>query len=267
MFAVTGVIFFLLASLALGTGCISQQTRHGGQIDIAALLLRYDENNRKPSPLVEYVGRLPEVLIYPDGLFMVTDGNCTEGKPKSRWLAVHLSPTQLTNILAKLCSHEAFWTLENRYNLVRGYDLPACQVTLRIPGQREKRVGVVGWMENQYLDTEKPPQEFVDFVEALSSIRPEGLHVWDPGYVEVQFWDYGYAPGRSLKWPTKWPSLRSQLVHDKWDGKVMIFPSHLVRDLDAFLATGSDYSAVLIDGWKTTASYRWPIPGEQTSFK
>ncbi len=261
---------FLLAVLVLGAGCASQSMKHGGKIDNAALLLRYDENNRKPSPIVEYLGRSPEVLLYPDGLFMISDSCQAEGKPKSPWLAGHLTPNQLTNLLAGLCSMEGFWGLQKRYVLVRGYDLPSCHVTLRIPGRPEKTVGVVGWMSTnsapcvvtQKLGTGEPPKEFVEFAEALTRIRPDGLGAWDPGYLEIEFSDYSNALG-TLKWPAKWPSLNSPLVRERWGDKIMIFPSERAPELDAFLATRSDYTAVLIDDWKTAVGYRWPLPGEK----
>jgi hypothetical protein len=260
--------FILLAALVLyASSCTTEPTRHG-LIDAEVLLRRYHDNRQKPLPIVTYVGNAKEVLLYPDGLFMVTDEWRAEGQP-SRWLAVRLSPTQMTNLIAGLCAKEGFWKLENRYVLARGYDLPVCNVSLRIPGRPEKRVGVIGWLSGgsapfvlkERLGDGKPPKEFADFVDDLTRIRPEGLQVWDPGYVEVEFSDYSYALG-TLKWPADWPSLRSPLVHEKWGSKIMIFPSELVTDLDGFLAKRSDYTAVLIGGWKTAVGYRWPLPGE-----
>jgi hypothetical protein len=266
----------LLAVLALCSSCTTESTTRR-QVDPEALLRRYVENNQKPSPIVEYRGGLVEVLVYPDGLFMVADEGSAEGQPKSRWQAVNLSPTQLTNVLAGLCSKEGFWRLNERYVLARGYDLPRCYVRLRIPEHPEKTVGVVGWISagsapfvlKERVGTGKPPQEFVDFVGALTRIRPEGLHPWDPGYVEIEFSDYGNALGRPLKWPAEWPSLQSPLVRERWGSKTMIFPSELVIELDAFLAKRTDHTAVLIDDWKTSVGYRWPLPAEmkQTTLK
>lgn len=264
------MLLLVLIGAVLSAGCAAHHTRHAGEIDVKALLARYDENNQEPVPVVEYmIDAYPQVLIYPDGLLLTTAGDSAES-PSGR-LTARLPGNVLTNILEDLSAHEGFWKLEDRYRLTRWTDQPGCHVTLRIAGRPPKTVGVYGRMTNQHPEDKKPPQDFVDMVAALSRIRAQGLKAWDPGYVEVEFWDYSYAPGRSVKWPTSWPSLSGPLTRHvkEYNSKIMIFPSELLPKLDALLAQRSDYSAVLIDGWKAAVSYRWSMPGEKkwTSFR
>lgn len=264
------VAVFLVVALVLGTGCAGHQTRHAWEIDPKAFLACYEENNQAPVPVAEYmIDAYPQVLIYPDGRLLVPDTNPAESS--SGLLTVRLSPSSLTNVLEDLSAHEGFWKLENRYRLTRWTDQPDCHVTLRIPGHSEKTVGVYGRMTKKHLEDADPPQDFVEMVAALRRLRPEGLKAWDPGYVEVEFWDYSYAPGRSVEWPGSWPSLNGPLTREvkEYNIKVMIFPSELLPKLDSLLAQRSDYSAVRIAGWKAAVSYRWSMPGEKkwTSFR
>jgi hypothetical protein len=126
---------------------------------------------------------------------------------------------------------------------------------------------VYGKLEKAYPDDTNAPNEFREVTTLLSKIRPSSSVPWDPGYVELGFADYSYAPGPSIKWPSNWPPLTSPLVRDLKGlviQKVMIFPSEYLTELDAFLKKEPELGAVLIGNWKTSVGYRWPLPAEKS---
>jgi hypothetical protein len=101
----------------------------------------------------------------------------------------------------------------------------------------------------------------------LERLTPREITPWDPGYVEVYWSDYSYAPNQSLVWPEDWPGLSSPLTRQGKAGDLikyyLVFPSSKVAELDRLLARRPQLGAILIDGWKGSAHYRWPLPNEK----
>ncbi|MEQ1843368.1 MAG: hypothetical protein ABL994_23425, partial [Verrucomicrobiales bacterium] len=169
-------------------------------------------------------------------------------------------------MLAKIESQDAFWELAPNYSLTRWSEQPQNVVSLRLPGKEPKSVSVYGQLIASARDHEAPPSAFVSCIELLKSLIPQETTPWDPGYVEIGWADYGYAPGRSLDWPKDWPGLDGPLARPaknwviKW---IVLFPSSGLDDLDAFLARRLEKGAILVNGKKLSGGYRWPLPGEK----
>ena len=102
--------------------------------------------------------------------------------------------------------------------------------------------------------------------EALARIDLErsGSGVpWLPGKVEVMFWPYEYAPDESNIWPKDWPGLNAKDTRKRGEDSFSVFlPSEKLPELMKFLASRKPRGAVLIDGKKMAASFRFPFPGE-----
>lgn len=87
---------------------------------------------------------------------------------------------------------------------------------------------------------------------------------WLPNRVEVMLWPYEYAPEESIVWPQKWPDLSATITVKRGEGSYSVFlPSEELPALREFLAKRRPRGAVLIDGKKMSASFRFPFPREE----
>jgi hypothetical protein len=222
----------------------------------------YAANNRDDLPLVSWMNwGMPQFLLYSDGLLMVANQHS-----KSRLAIARFSEQELSGVLKILSAKDAFWLLSPSYELTTWSDQPLHVITVRIPGKKVLGVSVNGDLKPRMEGDENPPPAFTEFVAALSAVTPETMKPWDPGYVEIVWSDYDYAPDRSLLWPEEWPGLDSPLARP-WKNNViktiMVFPSSHLAELDAFLARRTERGAILISGKKMHGHYRWPLPGEK----
>lgn len=235
------------------------------EFDIPKLQALYRENNRQEAPLVSYMmATIPILLIYPDGTFIV--GSTNSAANPSGLLTAKVSRDRLRDILDELAAFDEFWKLKEGYSLSEATDQIAYIVAIRVPGREPKSVWVYGEPIPPDEPDLKPPPAYSDIVDCLTTIRPEGLKPWDPGYVELYFADYGYAPEASLRWPESWPTLDSPLarpVKGLIIQHLLVFPTERLPELDAFLKQRRETGAILIDDWKSSAHYRWSLPGEK----
>jgi hypothetical protein len=226
----------------------------------------YAANNKEQLPTVSLMDwGTPLFLLYPDGRLLV--GSHRSKRPDF----ASLSESELSEVLSRISRVKGLWSLSANYDLSPSgttvSDQPLLVLTLRVPGLKEKHVSVYGNLEAPFPGSSHPPEAFATLLRLLPALIPKDMQPWDPGYVEIYWSDYGYAPDPSAAWPKTWPGLSSPLVRrGKDDGLIkyfMIFPSSMVAELDRFLAGRPQRGAVLIDGWKGSANYRWPLPNEK----
>lgn len=249
--------------------------------DEEALKRSYAANNKSELPIVSWINHgSAKFLLYADGAVMVADP-----RSKSRLAGGRFSDEELQSAIVRLSLQQEFWTLDSFYKLSTWNHDPLNVVKLRLPGKQSHSVSVYGLIEpREILDRVRtnaelvrigflknetvvsPPAAFVGLLRLLDTIRPKQLSPWDPGYVEILWSDYGYAPENSIVWPSGWPDFESVLVRPMSNTvitKIMIFPSEQLEQLDAFLAQRLVRGAILISGKKMSASYRWPLRGEK----
>lgn len=230
--------------------------------DQARLQRVYAANNSDELPLVSWMDwGIPKFVLYADGTIIAA-----EQAPKKGLVSMQLGADELQRLLSSLSTQEAFWSLGSKYELSRASDQPLSVVTVRIPGKKRKSVSVYGRLQPRSADGSKPPEAFMQFIDALAAQTSGRMTRWDPGYVEILWSDYGYAPDRPLPWPAEWPGFESPLVRStniELIPKIMIFPSSELPALDDFLAQRPERGAILINGRKMSAHYRWPIRSEK----
>lgn len=229
--------------------------------DPAGLQQAYAANNAKTLPIVSLMdGGTPLFLLYPDGRLLV--GNRQSNRPGFARITDH----DLQVLTALLTPLDDFWQLSAHYNLTEWTHQPEHVLTLRLPGRPEKSVSVYGALDARF-PAPMPPPAFTTMLRLLERLTPRELTPWNPGYVEVYWGDYSYAPDQSLEWPKDWPGLSSPLTRQGKAGDLikyyLVFPSSKVAELDQLLARRPKHGAILIDGWKGSAHYRWPLPNEK----
>ena len=256
-------VFAFLSALATCQPGLSQ----AGLYSIPDLQLAYAANNKDQLPAVSLMDRgTPLFLLYPDGRLLV--GRRGAKRPEF----ASLSDSELSDVLSKISMiAEGLWGLSGDYDLspngVVISDQQTHVLTLRVPGMQEMRVSVYGNLDTPFQGSLSPPTAFTALLKLLPTLIPKRTHPWDPGYVEIYWSDYSYAPDPSVLWPRAWPGLSSPLVRRGKEGDgieyFMIFPSSMLDDLERVLASRAQRGAVLIDGWKGNANYRWPLPNEK----
>jgi hypothetical protein len=222
----------------------------------------YAANNGVDLPLVSWMDwGIPKFLLYSDGSLMIEDQHS-----KSRLVVAHLSKQELRDTIKRLSAQDAFWLLLPDYKLTTWSDQPLHVITVRLPGRKAVCVSVYGDLRPGTQTERAPPVVFTEFIAALAGVTPAKMAPWDPGYVEIIWSDYDYAPDKSLSWPKEWPGLDSSLGRP-WKGDlikaVLVFPSSHLAELDAFFAQRPERGAVLINGKKMSGHYRWPLRGEK----
>jgi hypothetical protein len=233
-----------------------------GAFELDSLQHLYAKNNSNEPPVVSWTDwGTAKFPLYSDGTIIAADR-----KSKSGLAATLLGPDELRAALSAVSAKETFWLLDSKYRLTERSEQQLNIVSVRVPGREHYKVSVYGRLKPRSNEDSKPPPAFTEFVETLSALIPEKMQPWDPGYVEILWGDYDYAPDRSLRWPSEWPGFDSSLVRPMTNAviqKIMIFPSSKLPELDAFLARRLERGAILISGRKMSASYRWPLPGEK----
>jgi hypothetical protein len=229
---------------------------------VPALQRAYAANNQDQLPTVSLMdGGIPLFLLYPDGRLLV------RSRRSKRPGFATLSDSELSEVLAKISCVEGLWSLSGHYDLTPWSDQPEHVLTLRIPGRPEKCISVYGNLDAPLQGSSLPPEAFATLMRLLPTLVPKEMQPWDPGYIEVYWSDYSYAPDPSVPWPEAWPGLSSPLVRRGKQGDViryyMVFPSSMLDDLERVLASRPQRGAILIDGWKGSANYRWPLPNEK----
>ena len=256
------MMFFRLRAALLLMASTLWFSAQADEFNLAELKRAYAANNAEALPTVSFMrGGIPLFLLYPDGRLLV--GNRQSKRPGF----VQLSAKEYAFALSQLAPNDDFWRLSGKYNLAPNLsDQPEHVLTLRLPGKPAKEVSVYGALDAPFPAT-LPPHAFTVVRNILPQLTPTELQPWDPGYVEINWSDYSYAPDQSVAWPEGWPGLSSPLARsggpDDLIKYYLIFPSAKVAELDEFLASRPERGAILLDGWKGSANYRWPLPNEK----
>lgn len=248
--------FLFLSAIALigasVTGCAADA------IDVDEVKRAYAVNNQADLPVVRWLTwGTPKFILYPDGELIVPNS-----RAKSRMGKANLSPQDFSAAAAKIGAQLEFWKLAPSYRLTRQSEQPLNIVSLRLPGREAITVRVYGPLTARSKDDESAPTAFTSFLDVLNSLIPPDTVPWDPGYVEIGWGAYDYAPDGGLDWP----KLEGPLARPVKPGVtqwIVLFPSSLVDDLDAFLARRLVRGAIVIDGRKVSGSYHWPMRGEK----
>ena len=112
------------------------------------------------------------------------------------------------------------------------------------------------------------PAEIRESLLRIDAQRKHEGDAWLPNRVEVMLWPYEYAPEESLVWPKKWPGLSATSTAKRGEDSYSVFlPSEELAALREFLAKRRQRGAVLIDGKKMSASFRFPFPKEELWMK
>jgi len=86
---------------------------------------------------------------------------------------------------------------------------------------------------------------------------------WLPERVEVMLWPYDHAPEESVPWPEGWPDLSAATTVKRGsDSYSVIVPAAKLAPLRELLALRRPKGALLVEGRKMSAAFRFPFPGE-----
>ena len=211
----------------------------------------------------------PRVAVYEDGEVIFV-------KKVADRLAYHhvkLGKGDLDRVRAQIAPVVARRDLKPWYDMAPGVtDQPQAMLYLR-DGAREMATSVYGLMAagtelpafTRFANAPEatpPPSELIRLHSWLSELDYTGSEEWTPRYVEVMLWDYSYAPDSSIVWPKEWPSLHSPRAVERGRSYSIFLDGSQLPKLRAFLATREERGAVLVDGKKMAASFRYAFPGE-----
>ncbi|SDD33451.1 hypothetical protein SAMN04488071_0386 [Kordiimonas lacus] len=110
------------------------------------------------------------------------------------------------------------------------------------------------------------PADIIDLWDFAMSGHWEHAEPWTPSHLEVMFWPYEYAPGKSIEWPEAWPGLDHTTTLERREDSFSVYlPSSEAEAFEALVKSMPPKTAVLIDGRKMAVSYRLPFPHEVPS--
>lgn len=102
------------------------------------------------------------------------------------------------------------------------------------------------------------------FLTRVEKEREKEGEAWLPESIEVMLWPYEYAPDESIIWPAEWPDFESETTRKRGEDSYSIYlPAKTYPDLKKLLSTQKEKGAVLLNGKKMAASYRFPFPHEE----
>src|SRR4051794_18388427 len=165
-------------------------------IKIAQIKNDYAANNQHEVPLVAWTegGGAPGVkfLLFANGDVLVPNA-----RAKSRLGKGRLGPETVRAVVAKLEAQDKFWALSSRYADPNGLIVegPETTISLRLPRKRSITVSLDAAVTSGE-STQLPPRAFRQCMKLLKTFIPAHTTPWDPGYVEIGWSDYSYAPER-----------------------------------------------------------------------
>ena len=203
----------------------------------------------------------PRVAVYETGevIYLKVVGESAD------YRHFQLAPAAFSQLERRLGPVLALAGLKSFYDIAPGVtDQPRSQFYLR-DGAHEATAAVYGLMApttrlpgyTSFPGAGAPdvlPRELLEIDDARST-------TWIPSYLEVELWDYSYAPEASVHWPKDWPGLDTAGVKRGTSFSIFLPGSQLPR-LRALLASRPAKGAVEVSGNKMMASYRYCFPGE-----
>ena len=213
----------------------------------------------------------PTFALYDDGSVIWLRDKPTKDEPFSRGTTASASAALKEVIpydLAKLADHyeltswtdqptTVIWTSKKRisiYGRWRDTPRPAAESNpqLKEIAERDKKM----W--------DSLPSELRATLLRIDDQRKQEGAAWLPDRVEVMLWPYEYAPEESIVWPKTWSGLAAtSTVRRGSDSYSVFLPAVELAALRDFLAKRRQRGAVLIDGKKMSASFRFPFPREE----
>ena len=205
----------------------------------------------------------PRIVVYDDG--QVVYQKIEKGK-RPVYMHVQLVSNEFAAVTNKLAQKSNVSGLKTFYNVAPNMtDQPETMLFLAL-GKKVFVTTVYG-LYTPFVGGSRAanlPQQIMDLHTYLTSLKFPAATPWDPSFVEVMLWDYGYAPDESIKWPKEWPGLVSSnsYLHDGNSMYSIYLPGSELPKLRDFLKTRKEKGAVEVDGRKWAVSYRYVFPGE-----
>ena len=205
----------------------------------------------------------PRVAIYANGDAIYVDGDRKGGGYRFK----RLSPQELEAVRQQASKVFRGTQLKHRYDMRGTTDQPVAEfyfhdakgfVATDVVGLECESSKPNPWERK----VAPPPRELLDLNASLCSLNFPGSEKWSPTYAEVMMWDYHYAPGRSVPWPTAWPGLESSRTIRRGEDYSIFMDGAALPQLEAFVHGIPPKSAVSIDGKKMSVSIRIPLPSE-----
>lgn len=164
-------------------------------INVLELNRAYAQNNQESLPVVSLMKwGTPLFVLYSDGRLVAGDQNSR--RPRF----TQLSEYEMADVMSKISTVEGLWSISADYNLTPNTsDQPLHVLTLRIPGKIQKSVSVYGNLDNPSPTDPRPPKAFMSVLDLIAKLTPPKMKPWDPGYIEVYWGDYSYAPDQRRK--------------------------------------------------------------------
>lgn len=245
----------------------------------------------KRNPWLMVIGSdSPVFSYYPDGtvIFLNAEG---------RYYTANIDGTPAEAMLQSLMA--AMQPREKSVRMSMYSDQPRYEFVIR-DGNAQKTAGIYGDFDQASLDAERQQRQVYFEERCINSdvgrnctqlsqqleeqpILPADLadlwtfamsgnwvdaKPWTPDYIEVMFWPYEHAPGKSVVWPDRWPGLEHSTTRKRGGNAFSVYlPQSEAEAFKALLASKPERSAVLVEGHKMSVSYRLPFPHELTGIE
>lgn len=172
---------------------------------------------------------------------------------------VVLSSSDLQDLLAKFQMTDTFFLRSKRFSASESTDQPTCVLLTNL--DTLKRFSIYGNMEDAGTRARVPRQLDVIY-ELVHSFEDDQAVDWIPDKIEIMLSAYDNALGKPIPWPANWPDLNSARSR-RWQngGGTIFLDRRYFPALRRLLASRKEKQAILINGKKFYAEYRFPLPG------
>lgn len=204
----------------------------------------------------------PRVAIYENGdvVFVKQDGK------SFTYRTTRLSPAQMQEWQARWLPVVAAG-LKHNYELSGATDQPSAMIYVR-EGDRTAATYAYGLScrgrPPAPIDAkpeDRPPLALFELHKALCAFDAADSKAWVSRYIEVMLWDFSHSTQPATKWPSVWPSLKSERTIKRGDSYSIFLDSKDLPKLDAFIDS-SKGGPIELDGRKWSVAYRFTFPNE-----
>jgi hypothetical protein len=221
-------------------------TRHYTQERAAPVIILIE---RDPWQLV--IGAdSPSFALYDSGLLIY--------RTPDEFKSLVLNPDEYTALLADLTLDDAFFELDDYYDVSQVTDQPMNTIHAWRNGQRQT-VSVYGDLRRgNFTDLAAVPTAFYNLFIQMTSYSHPAAEDWFPQRIEVMLWPADRTDGAD--WPADFPSLNSEFAARRSDDQFSIFIDASLRDRLADIYDNS--TTILINQQAWWFSWRPPFPHE-----
>jgi hypothetical protein len=202
---------------------------------------------------------VPSFALYEGGQIIYKQTNKKGGE---RYYHTQLAQEQLQELIGSLLISQDLMKLPEKPSTAPVQDQPVNEIVLNFDTLLVKQV--YGDLRNDERAREKAPVAFLKVYDKLIAYTESHSQEWLPEKIEVLVTDYLKTPEQTIKWPAKWPTLKSP--DTIWRSE-KLYSLYLDRkhykELQALVNSLKEDYAVEINGKKFTVSYRLPFPNIQ----